>query len=265
MRNRTNLLIWAAVAYMWMVVESRKRKRRERPPISYAPIDERDRMRMEYLDNKIWRDETTCKNMLRLGRGAFFRFCNVFRDRGLLQDTIRLSVEQQVSMFLNTIGHNLRTRLVATNFDRSTETTSRYFNLVLHAIGQLRHDYMKPPSLDISPQIAGNHRWDPFFQDCIGAIDGTHVRYSVSKSMEPSFRGRKSFTTQNALAAVDVFGRFTYVLAGWEGTAHDATVLKDALERPNGLRIPTGKYYLVDASYGASLDFCLHFVVQDIT
>ena len=59
--------------------------------------------------------------------------------------------------------------------------------------------------------------------------------------MEPAFRGTKSFTSQNVLAAVDFDGRFTYVLAGWEGTAHDATVLKDALERPNGLRVPTGK------------------------
>jgi hypothetical protein len=59
--------------------------------------------------------------------------------------------------------------------------------------------------------------------------------------MEPAFRGRKSFTSQNVLAAVDFDGRFTYVLVGWEGTAHDATVLKDALERPNGLRVPTGK------------------------
>jgi hypothetical protein len=102
--------------------------------------------------------------MLRLGKGAFFRFCNVFRERHLLEDTIHLSVEEQVAMFLNTIGHNLRTRLVATNFDRSTETTSRYFNLVLHAIGELRDEYIKPPSLDIAPQIAGNHRWDPYFK-----------------------------------------------------------------------------------------------------
>jgi len=76
--------------------------------------------------------------------------------------------------------------------------------------------------------------------------------------MEPAFRGRKSFCTQNVLAAIDFDGRFTYVLAGWEGTAHDATVLRDAIERPNGLRIPTGThkykcinlhqfYYLVDS------------------
>jgi hypothetical protein len=77
-------------------------------------------------------------------------------------------------------------------------------------------------------------------KDCVGAIDGTHVRASVTKDMEPSFRGRKNHTTQNVMAAVDFDLRFTYVLAGWEGTTHDALVLRDALERENGLCIPQG-------------------------
>lgn len=58
--------------------------------------------------------------------------------------------------------------------------------------------------------------------------------------MEHSFRGRKSFATQNVMAVVDFDLCFTYVLASWEGTAHDALVLRDALERPNGLRVPQG-------------------------
>lgn len=42
------------------------------------------------------------------------------------------------------------------------------------------------------------------------------------------------------LAAVDFDLRFTYVLAGWEGSAHDALILADALERDDGLRVPPG-------------------------
>jgi hypothetical protein len=66
------------------------------------------------------------------------------------------------------------------------------------------------------------------------------VRASVTKEMEASFRGRKSHPTQNVMAAVDFDHRFTFVLAGWEGTAHDALILRDALERENGLRVPQG-------------------------
>ncbi|CAD6340079.1 unnamed protein product [Miscanthus lutarioriparius] len=103
--------------------KTRKRKRgARRIGIIYGPMEERDRIRLEYLNNKIWKDDTTCLNMLRLNRDKYFRFCKLFRDRGLLKDTIHLCVEQQVGMFLNTVGHNLRNRLVGTNFDRSGET-----------------------------------------------------------------------------------------------------------------------------------------------
>ncbi|XP_066311208.1 uncharacterized protein [Miscanthus floridulus] len=54
------------------------------------------------------------------------------------------------------------------------------------------------------------------------------------------FRGRKGFPTQNVLAVVDFDLIFMYVSAGWEGFAHDSTVLRHSLEHPNGLRVPEG-------------------------
>jgi hypothetical protein len=58
--------------------------------------------------------------------------------------------------------------------------------------------------------------------------------------MEAAFRGRKSYTMQNVMAGVDFDLRFTFVIAGWEGTAHDASILQDALECPNGLHVLEG-------------------------
>jgi hypothetical protein len=119
MDNKQQLLVSTAAAHMLlsmmaMVIQSRKGKRREPvETITYAPIEGRDRMRIEYLNNKIWKNDVTCVNMLRLNRASFFQFCKLFRDRGLLQDTIHLCVEQQVTIFLNTVGHNVRNRLVA--------------------------------------------------------------------------------------------------------------------------------------------------------
>ncbi|KAK4411901.1 hypothetical protein Sango_0263100 [Sesamum angolense] len=37
--------------------------------------------------------------------------------------------------------------------------------------------------------------------------------------------------------------------SGWEGSAADSRVLRDAIHRPNGLRVPTGNYYLCDNGY----------------
>ena len=36
------------------------------------------------------------------------------------------------------------------------------------------------------------------------------------------------------MAAVDFDLKFTYVLAGWEGSTHDALILADAIERNDG-------------------------------
>ena len=75
-------------------------------------------------------------------------------------------------------------------------------------------------------------------QDCVGAINGTHVRASVPLEIQRRFRGRKDGTTQNVLAAISFDLKFIYVLAGWEGSAYDSLVLNDAFARPGGFSIP---------------------------
>jgi hypothetical protein len=45
--------------------------------------------------------------------------------------------------------------------------------------------------------------------------------------------------------------QFMYILAGWEGSAHDSRVLSDA-QASQGLLTPKGKYWLGDAGYGNS-------------
>jgi hypothetical protein len=72
------------------------------------------------------------------------------------------------------------------------------------------------------------------------------VTARVTRSELHTYRG-KHYTSQNVLAVVDFEMRFTYVLARWEGSAHDATILAYSLERPDGLQFPEAKFYLGDA------------------
>jgi len=72
----------------------------------------------------------------------------------------------------------------------------------------------------------------------VGVIDGTHVSANVPVEIQGKFRDRKEGTTQNVLAAITFDLKFIYVLAGWEGSAHDSWVLGDALSRLSGLKIP---------------------------
>ena len=50
-------------------------------------------------------------------------------------------------------------------------------------------------------------------QDCVGAIDGTHVHASMPPEIQGRFHGRKDGTTQNVLVAISFDLKFTYVLA----------------------------------------------------
>jgi hypothetical protein len=49
--------------------------------------------------------------------------------------------------------------LVATNYDRSGEIVSRYFNKVLHVVSALQNELIRPPSLAPPSKIAENLMW----------------------------------------------------------------------------------------------------------
>ena len=77
-------------------------------------------------------------------------------------------------------------------------------------------------------------------QNCLGAIDGTYVSVRARVEDQPRYRDSKGQVSINVLAAVNPGMEFMYCLAGWEGSAHDCRVLKDAVTRPNGLKVPKG-------------------------
>jgi hypothetical protein len=92
------LIVCAAAAHMFrcvmvVAIEFRKRKRYGHAPIemiSYAPIEGRDRSRIDYINNKICKNDVIYVNMLRVTRASFFRFCDLLRERGLLENSIRM-------------------------------------------------------------------------------------------------------------------------------------------------------------------------------
>ena len=83
-------------------------------------------------------------------------------------------------------------------------------------------------------------------QDCVGAIDGTHIFAMVQKKDAAPFRNRKGDISQNVLAACNFDLEFIYVLSGWEGSAHDSKILNDALTRnTNRLPVPEGTHIYI--------------------
>ncbi|KAK9031630.1 hypothetical protein V6N11_058596 [Hibiscus sabdariffa] len=80
-------------------------------------------------------------------------------------------------------------------------------------------------------------RWK-WFQGCLGALDGTFIKVNVSSSDRPRYRTRKNEIATNVLGVCTPNMQFIYVLPGWEGSAADGRVLRDAISRRNGLNVP---------------------------
>jgi hypothetical protein len=99
----------------------------------------------------------------------------------------------------------------------------------------------------IPQRILSSNSFTPYFDGCIGALDGTHVPIHVPEAKHAAFRNRKGVLSQNVLAVCTFDMQFLYVLAGWEGSASDSRVFEDALRK--GFTIPKDRYYLADVGY----------------
>ena len=187
---------------------------------------------------------------------TFKLLCQKLRYGFYLKDTRYTSVEQQVHIFLFITTTASSNRTTQERFQHSSETISCIFRKVLTAINAISSQYIRHASAGntdlsiIPPEIQGNPKLTPFFNNCLGAIDGSLIPIKVSSSQAAVNRTRKGFTAQNVLVVCSFDSTINYVLAGWEGSAHDSRVLADAFMK--GFAIPKGKFYLGDAGYGIS-------------
>jgi hypothetical protein len=145
-----------------------------------------------------------------------------------------VSVEEKLAIFLLIVAHAVKMRLIHSTYGWSLETISQHFNEILQAILPLSHEFIKLPGPDVVQPEDPKWKW---FDDCLGALYGTHVDVLVPLKDQSRYRNRKQQM------------KFLYVLAGWEGSATDSRVLWDAMSQEDAFVVPNGKYYLVDAGY----------------
>lgn len=103
----------------------------------------------------------------------------------------------------------------------------------------------KPDTTQVPLELDGRYR---YFKGCVGALDGGHIPVRVSKMDAAPWRNRKGFHSQNVLFACDFDTFIVFIQPGYEGSAHDGTILRKAAQ--NGFQVPTGThYYLADGGY----------------
>ncbi|KAL0539423.1 hypothetical protein IC582_023635 [Cucumis melo] len=214
--------------------------------ITHIPYETRHRIRQLAYFRMIHGSDLVCRQSTRMDQRCFAILCHLLRTIAGLTSTEVVDVEEMVAMFLHILAHDVKNRVIQREFMRSGETISRHFNMVLLAVIRLHEELLKKPQP--VPNECTDQRWR-CFENCLGALDGTYIKVNVPASDRARYRTRKGEVATNVLGVCDTKGDFVYVLAGWEGSVADSRILRDALSRPNRLKVPKGYYYLVDAGY----------------
>ncbi|TXG57326.1 hypothetical protein EZV62_018639 [Acer yangbiense] len=170
-----------------------------------------------------------------MDRRTFGILCELLRTDGKLKKDGLVTIEEQVCSFLHVLAHHVKNRTIGHRFNRSGETVSRYFNSVLNGIIRLQGSLLQKPNP--IPNDCTDARWK-WFKGCLGALDGTHIKVRVSEKDKPRYRTRKGEVATNVLGVCSRDMKFIFVFPGWEGSASDSRVLRDALSRPTGLKVP---------------------------
>lgn len=136
-----------------------------------------------------------CYQMFRMDRIIFNNLIHDLVTSYNLEGTRNIDVTEMLGIFLHILGHGIGNWLIQERFQRSGETVSRYFSLVLDKVCEMGKDLIQP----VKDQIR--------------------------------FIGRKCTPTQNILAVCNFNMEFTYFWAGWEGQAHDTRIFYEALGR----------------------------------
>jgi len=172
-----------------------------------------------------------CYDMFRMRRSVFLRLHDTLVQNYGLRSSRRYCSKEALGMFLWACGAHQSFRQCRNKFRRSLETVSRKFTEVLESIVRLAFDIVRPKDPQfgtIHPKLQEARFW-PHFEDCIDAIDGTHIPITVPLSDQPKYISRHGYASQNVMAVCDFDMRFIFVVTGWPGSVHDTRVLLDTL------------------------------------
>ncbi|XP_061365685.1 protein ALP1-like [Gastrolobium bilobum] len=240
--NQLTMLFVRICGLLLANIEKRKamRKRGTWDFCSRASIREVNMHRIVYIT------DTTCIENTRMDRRSFHKLCDLLKTVGMLEPSKHMGVEEVVAIFLYILSHDVKNRIIKRQFMRSDQTISRQFTKVLQAV--LRCHTVLLKRLEPVLENSTDDKWK-WFKNCLGALDGTHIKVNPLQAYKPRYRTRKGEIATNVLGVCSQDAQFIYVLPGWEGSAADSKVLKDAISRTNGLRVPKGYYYMCDAGY----------------
>ena len=124
-------------------------------------------LRRQNMIDMVYEEDVTCVVNIRMNINASTRLCDMLEKRGGLKNTKNMLVDEQVAMFLHTLAHNEKNRIIVNRFRRSGETISRYFKLVLNTVCRLHKEFYKTPVPIPDDETDERWRW---FKVCSSLI-----------------------------------------------------------------------------------------------
>ena len=150
----------------------------------------------------------------KMDKQTFLRLLALLEERGGLGGSEKICTGEKLLIFIHLLTDHA-SRDIGERWQHPTSTISAVTHEVAICFMSLHGAlFRKPPPDEIPPHIATNPKFSPFFDGCIGALDGSHIPAVVRSGVVGVFRNRKGVVTQNVLAVCDFDGLFTYVLAG---------------------------------------------------
>jgi hypothetical protein len=169
--------------------------------------------------------------MFRMTPEVFMVLHNLLVANYGLKSTSNVSSVESLAMFLWIVGGPQSFSQAENRFVRSLWTVHTKFKEVLKYLRKLAKDNITPrdPTFSTEHAKVRENRFWPHFKDAIGAIDGSHVQVSVPTEDVVNHTCRHGYTSQNILTVCDFDMRFTFMVTGWPGSAHDTRILNHAL------------------------------------
>jgi spore coat polysaccharide biosynthesis protein SpsF (cytidylyltransferase family) len=115
-----------------------------------------------------------CLDLFRMTPTTFRILCDEVVQKGILK-TAEVSVEEQIRMFFQILGHSMTMRKVGEDFQRSLETIHRCFKDVLRSVLHMQRDYIRLPGVDtpVHAQVSEDSCFSPFKVSIIFIVLGT--------------------------------------------------------------------------------------------
>ncbi len=149
---------------------------------------------------------------------SFIPLVNLLRLHGGLSDSRKVCAQEKVFIFLHLACANTM-RSAKARWQHSLDTISSCMHQVIKALLKCRlilFEKVNGAIADevIHPFISSNPKFSPFFDNCIGATDGSLIPAIIPASEQGPWRDRKGNISQNVLIVANFDLLYTYALCG---------------------------------------------------